>query len=60
MPDSDPTPDETAGMKWRSHLSETGQAHWLEIARGSTAKPLPADAWEAFKRVTARAACGSR
>jgi hypothetical protein len=57
MPDSDPTPDETAGMNWWRHLSETEQAYWLEIARASTAKSLPADAWEAFKRVTARAVC---
>jgi hypothetical protein len=56
MSDSDPTPDETAGMKWWRGLPESARAYWLEIARGSTAKPTPADAWEACKRVTARAA----
>jgi hypothetical protein len=53
-PGSDPTPDETAGMKWWSALPETGRVYWLQVARGCTPNPLPADAWEAFKRVTAR------
>lgn len=55
MSDSDLTPDETAGMKWWRELSESGKAYWLEIASRSASKPLPAEAWEAFKRVTARA-----
>jgi hypothetical protein len=55
MSDNNATPDEIQGISWWNGLLEAGRAYWLEVAQGSTAKPSAADAWEAFKRVTARA-----
>jgi hypothetical protein len=54
MPDSDPTPDEIAGMAWWDNLAEVGRTYWLEVAKGAVANPSPADAWDACKRVTGR------
>jgi hypothetical protein len=60
MHDSNPTPDEAAGMAWWNGLTETGQAYWLQIAKVYNAMPAANDAWEVSKRVSAREAYAPR
>jgi len=43
-----PAADETEGMTWWNSLTPAAQVWWLS-ASGS---PLPADAWNAYKRAT--------
>ena len=52
---SDPSREELEGLAWWHGLSDTGRTYWLEVAKGTTANPSPADAWAASKRVADRA-----
>ena len=47
-----PTADNAAGMFWWYGLSDQERARWMREA-GDTGRAK--DAWEAFKRITARA-----
>lgn len=48
--------DAELGMRWWNQLREIERAYWL--ARANSA--VPADAWAAFQRETARAIAGRR